>query len=212
MMSTPYQTMTFGIMAFLTNDEITADILSAEEIADLLKKIPRFDMVEPELVKFYKDLVEKSTNNQKYTSPGGHWLWRWCFPRKPPAAFSKEYQAMHYGIIAFVSNKELTTGIIKTGQITALLKKIPMYEEPDVQAKFYKKLVLEYNARKNTKIQMVKKTSSKNSRWWFSHPARPPVEEYTFNTTNIHNVNVFVTDQNRVSEFSVSTRGSYEST
>jgi hypothetical protein len=181
--------MTFGINAFLTNADIVADILSEDEVADLLKKIPKFDIIEPELARFYKDMAENNSKNNENKSI------RWCFPKKKATS---EYQAMHYGIIAFVSNKELTTGIMKTSQITALLKKIPMYEEPDVQAKFYKELI----KRKNIM------TEKKNNRWRFFHPVKSRVVEETFNINN--NVNVFVTDtdQHRESEL---TRGSYES-
>ena len=104
---------------------------------------------------------------------------------------------MHYGIIAFVSNKEITSDILSTDQISQLLKKIPMYEEPEAQAKFYKELI-DFNIRsKSIRPKSIRPTS-----------IRPPsTKDYNFD----NNINVFVTGEGnntRVSELSNSTRGS----
>ena len=192
--------------------------MEPEQTTELMKKIPKFDFVEPELVKFYKDMVidnlKKEPERRTYSR-----FWRWCFPGRKTAFFSKEYQAMHYGIIAFISNKEITYDILSADQISQLLKKIPMYEEPENQAKFYKELI-EYNIRKNIKTQMIRKMDSGNNKWWFStqrisaksYPSplendkkeKPNDELYNFD----NNINVFVTGDGRVSELSTSTRGS----
>jgi hypothetical protein len=182
----PYQTMTFGIMSFLTNEDITADILTPGQTTELLKKMPKFDYVEPELVRFYKDMV---IDNLKRKKPS-RWFWRWCFPGKKTSSFSKEYQAMHYGIIAFVSNKEITNDILTSAQVSQLLKKIPMYEEPETQANFYKELI-EYNIRKTIRKQIIQK------KWWFHKNTDEKIEEYTFH----NNINVSVS---RASDISTS--------
>ena len=178
--------MTFGITAFLANNVVIDAILTPEQTTDLLKNIPKFELVEPELAKFYKEMVIKTMQSVTVQSVNRiNRLWRWCFPAKEILSFTKEYQTMHFGIIAFISNKEITKGIITSDQISQLLKKIPLYEEPEIQAKFYKELI-DFNIQKNIRIQMMKKDTV-IKRWWTRTKSptatdNNPIEEYRFHS------------------------------
>ena len=71
-----------------------------------------------------------------------------------------KFKAMHYGILAFLSSQELTGSIISPEQVSELIKKIPIFEDPDHQVLFYNKVVDFKHVQNNILKPMIKKRNT----------------------------------------------------